>query len=388
MRTIINNQYSADLALDASFSIQQMALEYMFNRGITVHMGDIMLDSGTLEKIHDVEQSLIAESYEITNKLNAGKIVAPLGSTVTEYYEKLQLAALDPGDAFWPYVLGDITPHKNNLYKLIMTGSKGKMANFKNISTAVGQLTINGERIKEILGGRTLPYFTRHDPRPESRGYVANGYRIGIKPGEFFSHSQDSRYQLINRALSTAVTGHYNRMAIKNLEGLHTDNHRKLSKSSHIDQILYGGDGVDPRFLEKIKFPTMDKSLTDAEFKKIYHKDDLEQLTQDRDIYRQIFLKFEAGCNQSYSDTKLMPVNVKRIIDDTVYNLGKQELGAKEIPEARKKVAELCETIPYCYMNEIAETLRKPIPAHYMKATNLLCICKRSWLNIAQLEKM
>ncbi len=386
---IINNQYSAEAALDASFSIQQIALEYMFNRGITVHMGDIMLHQATLEKIHDVERSLIAESYEITDRLNAGKIIAPLGSTITEHYEKLQLAALDPGDAFWPYVLGDISPNKNNLFKLIMSGSKGKMANFKNISTAVGQLTINGERIKEILGGRTLPYFTRNDPRPESRGYVANGYRIGIKPGEFFSHSQDSRYQLINRALSTAVTGHYNRMAIKNLEGLITDNHRKLTKSPGIDQMLYGGDGVDPRFLEKNKFLTADKSLSDKQFAEKFDSGDkleLQQLRTDRDIYRKIYLQFEAASNQSYSDVKLMPVNVKRIIDDTLYNIGKADL--KNFTEARRKVKELCDQLPYCLMNEIAEMLNKPIPEVFRKASAMLCILVRSWLNVAQLRAM
>jgi DNA-directed RNA polymerase II subunit RPB1 len=391
---IINNQYGAETALDASYAIQQIALEYMYNRGVTVNMGDIMLHENTLEAIHDIEKGLIADSYEITNKLNAGQIIAPLGKTITEHYEMMQINALDPGDAFWSYVLTDINPRKNNLFKIIMSGSKGKMGNFKTISTAVGQIALNGERIREILGGRTLPYFARHDPRPESRGYIANGYRIGIGPAEFFAHSQESRYQLISRALSTAITGHYNRMAIKNLEGLIVDNQRKLTKSPNVTQILYGGDGVDPRYLEKNKFPTMDKSLTDPKFKELYFNkdapDEYKQLLADREFYRDVFIKFEAGCNYPYSDTKLMPVNVKRIIDDVIFNIGKsaKPMNSADAKAARGLVTDLCNTIPYCYTNDVAEQMQSRLPTHYVSASRLFCILIRSYLNTNNMQRL
>jgi DNA-directed RNA polymerase beta' subunit len=411
---IIHNQYGPGAALEASFSLQQMAIAYLFNRGVTVSMADIMLKDTTLGKIHEIEKGLIAESYMITDRLNAGNIIPPLGKTITEYYEEQQINALDPGDEFRPYIYSDIDPQHNNLYKLIAYGSKGKMFNFKNISSAIGQIEINGERIKENFGGRTAPYFTRHDPRPGSRGYIANGYRAGITPTEFIFHAQENRYQLINKALSTSITGMQNRMAIKNLEALLVDNQRKLTKSPGIVQPLYGGDGVDPRFLEKVKFPTMDRSFTNKTFDETFHSQaktfdkkfhnanvqklldaEYTQLVADRDYFREIALRMEEASGQFYSDAIPMPVNIRRIIEDTIYNLRLRDASGTASDTERldpvatvEKVRTLCETIVYALMNEIQEQKRARVPPHLRETTHMLQVLIRSYLNTSALHRL
>jgi DNA-directed RNA polymerase beta' subunit len=407
---IIHNQYGPDAALEASFSLQQMSIAYMFNRGVTVSMADIMLKDSTLGEIHKIEKKLIAESLNITSRLNSGSIIPPLGKTITEYYEDLQINALDPGDEYWPYILSDIDPEHNNLYKLIAYGSKGKLFNFKNVSSAIGQIEINGERIKENFGGRTAPYFTRHDPRPSSRGYIANGYRTGITPTEFIFHAEENRYQLINKALSTSITGMQNRMSIKNLEALIVDNQRKLTKSPGLVQPIYGGDGVDPRFLEKVKFPTMDKSFTNAKFKELFHSNtksfdkkfqnanvqkkldgEYAQLVEDRDFFREVIIKIERASGQVFSDSISMPVNIKRILEDVIFNLGLKDTKDKGTlnPVATvEKVSDLCETITYSLLNEIQEQRRSKIPPHMRDATAMLRVLIRSYLNTSALKRL
>jgi DNA-directed RNA polymerase beta' subunit len=409
---IIHNQYGPDAALEASFALQQMAISYLFNRGVTVSLSDIVLKDDTLAKIHEIEKGLIAESLNITDRLNAGNIIPPLGKTITEYYEEQQINALNPGDAFLPHILSDIDPNNNNLFKLITYGSKGKFFNFKNISSAIGQIEINGDRMPENFGGRTAPYFTRHDPRPGSRGYIANGYRTGITPTEFIFHAMENRYQLINKALSTSITGMKNREAIKNLEALIIDNQRKLTKQPGVVQLLYGGDGVDPRFLERVKFPTMDKSFSDKTFEDTFHSqtksydkkyqtkglqklfdEEFEQLQKDRAFYRSIYLRMESASGMVYSDAQPMPVNIRRIIEDTLYNL-RGTTGATNTSQnldpgdAIERVRTLCQTIVYELLKEIQENARTPVPPHRRETTHMLQVLIRSYLNSSALRRL
>lgn len=407
---IIHNQYGPDAALEASYNMQQMAIAYLFNRGVTVSIRDLLLKDESIKEIHKIEETLIAESLQITEKLNQGKIIPPIGKTITEYYEEQQINALNPGDAYWEHILASIDPENNNLYKLIMTGSRGKLFNFKNISSAIGQLEINGERMKENFGGRTLPYFTKYDANPLSRGYIGNSYMSGMTLTEFLFHSQENRYALINKALSTSITGMHNRMAIKNLESLIVDNQLKSMNGRRVIQLTYGADGSDPRFIEKVKFPTMKKELNNQQFANEFHADinimdkeyhndkvqklldeEFEQLKKDREFYRKIFLDLEITSGKMYNDTAVMPVNVNRIIEDTLYNLELKKFKSKNINlnpiKTIQKVKDLCENIVYILINEIQEKKKAPVSSYLQYSTTLLQILIRSYLNCALLIK-
>jgi DNA-directed RNA polymerase II subunit RPB1 len=408
---IIHNQYGPNAALDASFYMQQIAIAYMYNKGFTMTLRDLLLRDSALDAIHKIEASLITESLQITDNLNQGKIISPIGKTLEEYYEEQQINALKPGDAFWEHILGSIDPENNNMFKAIIFGARGKMFNFMNTVCAIGQLEINGERMKENFSGRALPYFTKSDPDPGARGYILNSYISGITPTEFLFHSMDNRYALINKALSTSITGTYNRMAIKNLEAIIVDNQRKASNGSRITQLLYGADGVDPRFIEKVKFPTMRKDLNHTQFEQEFRaklasfsvsnkkeverviKEEYEQLVEDRQFFTKIFLQMEMSSARPYVDAIPMPVNPHRIIEDTLYNLnlkayqGNGEKSTLDPIETVNKVRELCNDIQYCLLNEIQRKRGKAMPDYLKKCCCLLKILIRSYLNLATLVK-
>ena len=95
---------------------------------------------------------------------------SPIGVTTEEFYEILQINELRAADDYYNIVMKDIDTTTNSMYKLISSGSKGNKVNFLQISSALGQQTLNGLRIPQNFGyNRTLPYFTTHDTNPEAR---------------------------------------------------------------------------------------------------------------------------------------------------------------------------------------------------------------------------
>jgi DNA-directed RNA polymerase II subunit RPB1 len=403
---IIHNQYGPEAALEACYYIQQMSISYIFQKGITISIRDILMTEAATTEIHKIEDSLIQESLQITARLNQGKIIPPIGKTITEYYEEQQQNALNSADLFWPHILNSIDPENNCLYKIIMAGSRGKIVNFTAISSAMGQQDINGERMKETFGGRCLPYFSKYDSHPASRGYIANSYISGLNITEFIFHAQNARYQLINKALSTSITGMQNRMSIKNLEAMLVDNHRRAVNGRKVIQLIYGADGCDPRFIERVKFPTMAGDYTNEIMEQKFHArsemfgkefngakvktlldEEFKQIMTDRKFYTQLFVNMELTSGKIYSDAAVVPVNINRIIEDTVYSLELKKFnpsgGVSPIDPVQtiEKVRKLCESVQYCLLNEIQERKKTPIPAYIQASTTLLQILIRSYLN-------
>jgi DNA-directed RNA polymerase II subunit RPB1 len=131
---IIHNEYGSEIALDTIYNIQQVTTTYLIHKGCTINYYDITISKNALKKVHEQTESILYEAKQITNNLFKGKIIPPLGLTVKEYYEQQQLAILNLGDDFLKPVFEDLDTEKNNLFKLIISGSKGKLTNLLQIS--------------------------------------------------------------------------------------------------------------------------------------------------------------------------------------------------------------------------------------------------------------
>lgn len=397
---IIHNRYGPKAALDCVWQMQQVALAYLGFSGWTVGLGDVIISRKCTREIYDIEQKFLAESREITDQLNRGKIIPPIGKTITEYYEESQIEALKPGDEFIRPTLVGLDPDENKMYQMIFHESRGKQSNLILISSAIGQLTVNGERMPENFGGRTLPYYTKFDSDPASRGYIPDSFMSGEKSASFFAHCMEARYLLIQKALSTSITGMQNRMAIKNLESMILDNLRRVSKDGSIIQVLYGDDGVDPRFLERVVFPTIE--LSDDALAAGYHADardfgksfsgkgvqvaldaEFDKIMSDRQKFRRHYIDVERSGGLMFSNRQSAPVNIGRIISDVSYNLRLTKptpAGALNPVASIEKVRSLCANIAYTLINEIQEKKQTKIPPHIWKSCGLLRILIRSYL--------
>lgn len=394
----IHNMYGPNAALRAVYNFQQIARQFLYNHGATMSLADLVLRDSTKVKIQDNIRAIMAEAMSITHDLNEGKIVPPIGMSLETYYESKMFAQLSSNDLHWGPIFENIDPIHHMMCIFIFTGARGELFNLKNIVAAIQQIEINGMRMVEDLNGRALAYYTRCDENPKARGFITNSYTSGLKNDEFAFHTQDTRFALINKSMNTSITGAANRKGIKSMESLVINNHRHLTSPIHCVQLLYGGDGINPKFLERVQFPTLDPTLgeeewvkkfvtkvTDAhvakEFKgegssKLFAEEEL-RLREDRNTFLEVSGYIEYANAEGFSHERLMAVNVERVVESVV-SIGKSK-GVVQ-PVQIRTVQEFCELLPYNLINEIQEKKRGPIPDHFYLATRQLCILVRGIL--------
>lgn len=391
----------APAAIEAIYNWQQVINTFIYYKGITFGLKDVYLSDQSRAKLNTETAKIIAASEDVTAQLNAGKLIPPIEMTLKEYYEEMQTAALEHGDEFIKPIMEEIDTTDNWLFKFIFSGSKGDRTNLTAIYASIGSIGLKGGRIPMALNGRTSINFQRYSTDPISRGYCPNSFSSGISAIVFPFAAFEARYELIEIALTTALAGTMNRNAVKNLESIVVSNGRGSIKRNRLVQLLFGETGIDPRKVEKVLFPSI--KCNDKEFKLKFHTDQLslsktwrhkeaklaldeefEQLTQDRNEFREIMLTLEAHQRRNFlmKDTMRMPVNIAREIQN-VRELAKETgrvLKSLDPLRAIDLVYEYAESIGYVYMNEIQRAAKKEIPAHIQNVVTLLKILVRSWL--------
>lgn len=410
---IIANEYGNDFALECIYNLQQLTHKFLGYHGFTTGIADINISEEAMAEIKRRLATLILGSRKITQRLNSGKLIAPLGVPLKDFYENEQLSSLAPGDDFSYPILADIDLNSNHMARLILSGSKGKIANFISINGAIGVQTINGKRFPALAGwGRTSPYFVRYDTDPDANGFISMSFREGVKSKVYSFLAGEARHGLISNALSTSVTGYQNRISIKNLESILVDNLRKSTKSLNIVQPLYAETGLDPSKMEKVKFPTI--MISDEEFTKSYKTDikkvdkkfqnkqvedilerEFQQLKDDRETYRRIHSTLEDHNPKEYvfTNQKHMAVNVYRIVEDVIYNYQDlvESLDASEHvldpTYAVNLTNELCDNLGYVFLNEFQKRRKRKLPKYLVSATKMLQILIRSYLCTSYLLK-
>jgi DNA-directed RNA polymerase beta' subunit len=399
--------------MESIYNMQQMTHKFFLFSGYTIGIRDINISENATKIVKSKVAALVTESRKITQRLNNGKLIPPIGTSLYEFNESEQLNALERGDDFVNPIFEDIDLNSNMMARMILTGSKGKVPNFIDLNGALGAVTINGRRFGAQAGwARTSPYFLRYDPEPAANGFISTSYREGITNDVYAFNAANARHGMIALGLSTSVVGYQNRISVKNLESIITDNLRKAVKGYNIVQPLYAECGIDAARTEKVKFPTI--MISDEAFEKNYKADiklfdkkfqnkqvaalldqEFEQLTVDRDKYRSIFMKFEDSNPKEYilNDTKHVPVNIARILDDTIYNYNEMVANMDESDrildpiKAISTIDDLCKNLGYVFSNDLLRHTKKPIPKYIQQSTLLTRIMLRSYLCTANLIK-
>ena len=434
----IYNKYGPKAAITASYDLQQVALNFVKSRGFTTSVEDIIVPTSTKNKIYEEERGLIKTSLEITKELNEGKLIAPMGSTIKKHYELRQMNALNAGDILINHVLDALDIYNNGLIQLILAGSKGSPAHFMSINAAIGQKIIMGKRPAETFGDRTMPYAYRNDSNPIAHGYIANSYSTGIRFMEMLFDCEEARVNLIKIALGTSVCGDVGRKLIKSMESIVIDNYTCSSKNDMTLQLIYGGDGADPRSSEKVKIITASKTMSNKKleenyrtklsqinkyvqdsiqeknkvFKQTYKNskatfkfktlvtgvteslldDEFNQIKKDREVFRKSLINQENNISKRpYNDVLLLPVNIPDIIKRVINNF--EDLVQLEsinrsrdvslqlnLKEAMLSVNQLCNDITYVLLNNIQKMNKYKYPRYMDYATYMIKIVIRSYL--------
>lgn len=154
----------------------------------------------------------------------------------------------------------------NCLAYMVLSGAKGSTVNLQMMTTCLGQQNLEGRRVPSTQTGKTLP---SHIPYEHCEfiqgGYVIDRFLTGIRPSSFFFHCQAGREGLIDTAIKTASSGYFQRVLVKNMEGLVVAYDGTVRRSDNmLVQLLYGGDGVDTTktaYLQEFEFMYRNQKL-------------------------------------------------------------------------------------------------------------------------------
>jgi len=135
----------------------------------------------------------------------------------------------------------------NSAVIMAKSGARGSMLNLSQMSGCVGQQAVRGERISRGYKYRTLPHFKKGDLGASAKGFVANSYKSGLNPTEYFFHSMGGREGLVDTAVRTSRSGYMQRRLVNALEDLKVETDGTVRHTGgEIIQFIYGEDGVDP----------------------------------------------------------------------------------------------------------------------------------------------
>jgi len=146
----------------------------------------------------------------------------------------------------------------NNFMHMISCGSKGKMFNYVNSVSAVGQQNLSGKRVPQDCGGRSLPCYPDNDHESESdqlsefekltrryqsRGFISSSFYSGLTAQEFFFLSAGGREGLIDTSVKTATCGYLSKRMLKLMEDVKIGYNQMVTNAKGtVVQFCYGDD--------------------------------------------------------------------------------------------------------------------------------------------------
>lgn len=143
---------------------------------------------------------------------------------------------------------GQLKPFRHNMMALMtVTGAKGSVVNFSQISCLLGQQELEGRRVPRMASGKTLPCFAPFDVGARAGGFVADRFLTGLRPQEYYFHCMAGREGLVDTTVKTSRSGYLQRCLVKNLEALRVayDGTVRDDCDASVVQFLYGEDGID-----------------------------------------------------------------------------------------------------------------------------------------------
>ena len=128
------------------------------------------------------------------------------------------------------------------------SGGKGNERNIAQMSVALGQQYLEGERL-----ARGMPWHERESTMPRARGFIEHSYVTGLDPDEYVAHSMAGREGLLDTATKTADVGHLRNKMISLLKNLIAGPHGSVSGvNKGIIGFVAGGTGFNPEYMEMV----------------------------------------------------------------------------------------------------------------------------------------
>lgn len=248
---ILLRDWGEDVAALVMWRLARITSYFLMNRGFSIGIGDVTPGYSLLKAKQELLNSGYGKCTEYIRKMEEGRLPCQAGCSEEESLESMILKELSViRDHAGKVCLKELHPSNSPLI-MALSGSKGSFINISQMIACVGQQAISGHRVPNGFEDRALPHFEKYSKIPAAKGFVENSFYSGLTPTEFFFHTMGGREGLVDTAVKTAETGYMQRRLVKSLEDLclHYDMTVRNSVGD-IVQIFYGGDAMDPTYME------------------------------------------------------------------------------------------------------------------------------------------
>jgi DNA-directed RNA polymerase II subunit RPB1 len=262
--------------------VQRLVLHFLLMRGQSMHFGDILIDKDLRTKFDQiVNNKMIEARYNITQYENE------VDQMPKDVYENIIRGSMLSVQGSIGKILSEspVMTAKNFLPMCVTSGARGEISYMTQITSIIGQISVDSVRISKKIENRSLIYFHRDDDTPEARGFVNASFIKGMKGYELFYNSMACRDGLIDTAIKTAQTGYISRQLIKGLEDLiiKYDGTNRNARGVIIQQI-YGENGIDQSKQTEITLNILKMNNLQVEEKLCLNKEQISRIEKKLDI--------------------------------------------------------------------------------------------------------
>lgn len=243
---VLHKRYGPAKTVKILHNIFRLGIEYLFHFGFSTSISDEDLPKEADDQIQKLLKEANDKVQELIDAFDSGSLEAYPGRTAEETVELKILECLNRARNMCGQVIRKHVPDENQAAVMILSGARGSITSLIQMSACVGQQALRGKRIEKGYKGRTLSCFKKGDKSPPAHGFVAHGFKHGIKPHEFFFHAITGRDSLMDTALRTPKSGYLYRRLANALQDVRVEYDGTVRDANgRIIQFSYGEDGID-----------------------------------------------------------------------------------------------------------------------------------------------
>ena len=242
----LHQKYGKDFTIRLLEKIFRLGIEVLLRVGFTSALADTDLPSDARAKIKDTLEQANKEVSSLIKSFNEGRLETFPGKTPMETLELKILEVLNKARNETGILVSKFADSHSNTMIMAKSGARGNLLNLAQMAACVGQQAMRGKRIEKGFTGRTMSCYSKGDLSPDAHGFIANGFKNGLTPQEFFFGSMTGRDSLMDTALRTPKSGYLYRRLSNAMQDLKIEYDNTVrDASSKIIQFMYGEDGVD-----------------------------------------------------------------------------------------------------------------------------------------------
>lgn len=250
----IHKQYGEGFTAIMLGQIFKLGISTLMDHGQSVVISDLDLPKKTQSEIDSILDVTYKKVDELISTFDKRAMETFPGKSMRETFEMKALEALNKARNKIANIVSDNATRDTHMEVMVKSGAAGKFLNLTQMAACVGQQALRGQRISGGYQDRTLSTFEKGDLKPDARGFIAGGFKNGLKPSEFFFMSMTGRDALMDTALRTPKSGYLYRRLANAMQDLKVEYDETVRDSGgKIIQFKYGEDSIDVSKSEKGK---------------------------------------------------------------------------------------------------------------------------------------